>query len=133
MLEFYPAIRLFHISCVLLSGGLFILRGCLMLAGSAQANHALLRWLSYAIDSALLTAALMLVTLLHQYPFQQAWLTAKVLLLVIYIVLGVMALRRARSYRARAACFAAAVLVYLFMISIARAHDPLGALRSFVR
>jgi len=107
--------------------------GACLLAGSARANHALLRWLSYAIDSALLTAALMLVTLLHQYPFQQAWLTAKVLLLVIYIVLGVMALRRARSYRARAACFAAAVLVYLFMISIARTHDPLGALRSFVR
>lgn len=129
MPEFYPAIRLFHISCVLLSGSLFFLRGCLMLAGSPRANHVLLRWLSYAIDSALLTAALMLVTLLHQYPFQQAWLTAKVLLLVVYVVLGVFALRRARTYRGRALCFAAAVLVYLSIVSIARAHDPLGALR----
>ena len=132
MLEFYPAIRLFHISCVLLSGSLFLVRGCLMLGGSACANHGLLRWLSYAIDSALLTAALMLVTLLHQYPFQQAWLTVKVLLLVIYVLLGMLALRRARSYRVRAAAFASALLVYGFIISVARTHDPLGALRGLI-
>jgi uncharacterized membrane protein SirB2 len=129
MLEFYPQIRLFHISCVLLSGSLFCLRGLLMLAGSAQANHVVLRWLSYAIDSALLTAALMLMTLLHQYPLQQSWLTVKVLLIVFYVLLGAFALRRAKTYRVRATCFAAAVLVYLFVISVARAHDPLGALR----
>ncbi len=131
MLEFYPQIRLFHISCVLLSGSLFCLRGLLMLAGSAHANHLLLRWLSYAIDSALLTAALLLMTLLHQYPVQQSWLTVKVLLIAVYVVLGVFALRRGRTYRARARCFAAAVLVYLFVISVARAHEPLGALRAF--
>jgi uncharacterized membrane protein SirB2 len=132
MLELYPQIRLFHIGCVLLSGSLFCVRGLLMLGGSRYTNHVLLRWLSYAIDSALLTAALMLVTLLHQYPFQQAWLTVKLLLLVIYVLLGVMALRRARSFRARAACFAAAVLVYLFIVSVARAHDPLGVLRGLI-
>ena len=129
MLEFYPQIRLFHIGCVLLSGSLFALRGLLMLGGSRQANHPVLRWLSYVIDSALLTAALMLVTLLHQYPFQQAWLTVKVLLVVVYVVLGVGALRAAATYRGRASCFVAALLVYLFIISIARRHDPLGVLR----
>ena len=129
MLEFYSQIRLFHISCVLLSGSLFCLRGLLMLAGSAAANHVMLRWLSYAIDSALLTAALMLMTLLHQYPIQQNWLTVKVLLIVVYVVLGSFALRGARTYRARAGFFAAAVLVYLFLISVARAHDPMGVLR----
>jgi len=129
MLEFYPQIRLFHISCVLLSGSLFCLRGLLMLAGSAHANHLMLRWLSYAIDTALFSAALMLMTLLHQYPIQQNWLTAKVLLIAVYVVLGSFALRRGRTYRARAGCFAAAVLVYLLLISVARAHDPMGALR----
>ena len=47
-----------------------------------------LRYLSYTIDTVLLTAALMLATILHQYPFVHAWLTVKVLLLVVYIVLG---------------------------------------------
>jgi uncharacterized membrane protein SirB2 len=130
MLEFYPQIRLFHISCVLISGSLFCLRGLLMLAGSAHSDHVMLRWLSYAIDTALLGAALLLMTLLHQYPIQQNWLTAKLLLIVVYVVLGVFALRRGRTYRVRAGCFAAAVLVYLFVISVARTHDPLGVLRA---
>jgi uncharacterized membrane protein SirB2 len=129
LLEFYPQIRLFHISCALLSGSLFCLRGLLMLAGSAHANHLLLRWLSYVIDTSLFAAALLLMTLLHQFPIQQNWLTIKLLLIVAYVVLGSFALRRARTYRARAGCFAAAALVYLFVISVAREHDPLGALR----
>jgi uncharacterized membrane protein SirB2 len=130
LLELYPQIRLFHISCALLSGSLFCVRGLLMLAGSTHANHLLLRWLSYVIDTWLFAAALLLMTLLHQYPIQQDWLTIKVLLIVAYVVLGSFALRRARTYRARAGLFAAAVLVYLLVISVARAHDPLGALRA---
>jgi uncharacterized membrane protein SirB2 len=54
------------------------------------------------------------------------WLTAKVLLLVVYIVLGTFALRRARTKRTRAWCFFAAVAVFLFIVSIARAHHPGG-------
>lgn len=130
MPELYPQLRLMHVSFVLLSGGLFGMRGLLMLAGSRYVNDVMLRWMSYTIDSALLITAVMLMILLHQYPLQQAWLTAKVLLVLAYIVLGVYALRRGATYRARTLCFLAAVLVYLFVISVARAHDPLGALRA---
>ena len=126
MIEFYPQIKFAHVLCVILSGSLFAVRGSLMLAGSRVANHAALRYLSYAIDTTLLTAALMLVTILHQYPFVQAWLTVKVLLLVVYIVLGVFALRRGPTRAIRAACFLAAVAVYLFIASVAHAHDPRG-------
>jgi uncharacterized membrane protein SirB2 len=98
----------------------------MMLARSRFTDHLLLRWLSYAIDTTLLTAALMLVTILHQYPFVHAWLTVKVLCLVLYIVLGVFALRRGRTRAVRTACFAAALATYLFIISVAIAHNPLG-------
>ena len=54
------------------------------------------------------------------------WLTVKVLLLVVYIVLGSFALKRGRTPRVRAWCYAAALVVYLFIVSVARAHDPLG-------
>jgi len=67
--------------------------------------------------------------MLHLYPIAQGWLTAKVVLLVVYIVLGSLALRRAPTLRARAGCFAAAVAVYLFIAGIAVRHDPLGVLR----
>jgi uncharacterized membrane protein SirB2 len=76
----------------------------------------------------LLTAALMLATLLHQYPFVHAWLTVKVMLLVVYVVLGSFALKRGSTRGVRAWCFGAALLVYAFIVSVARAHDPRGAL-----
>jgi uncharacterized membrane protein SirB2 len=126
MLEFYPQIKFVHILCVALSGSLFFSRGLMMLAGSALTNHAVLRYASYAIDTTLLTAALMLTAILHQYPFVQSWLTAKVLLLVAYIVLGVFALRRGRTRPARLSFFLAALLVYVFIIGVAYMHDPRG-------
>lgn len=132
MIEFYPEIKAVHVGAVVASGGLFAVRGSLMLARSRLANHAALRWLSYAIDTTLLTAALMLVTILHQYPFVQGWLTAKVLLLVVYIVLGSLALKRARSRRAQVACFFAALSIFVIIASIARAHDPRGIFGALV-
>lgn len=128
MIEFYPQIKFVHVLCVVLSGSLFAMRGMLSLANSALVDHAALRFASYTIDTALLTAALMLAATLHQYPFAQAWLTAKVLLLVVYIVLGTFALRRARTRLARGICLIAALAILLFIASIAHTHNPLGVL-----
>ncbi|MEO7062938.1 MAG: SirB2 family protein [Dokdonella sp.] len=130
MIEFYAQIKLVHICAVIASGSLFGLRGLLMLARSRSGNHPALRYLSYAIDTTLLTAALMLVTILHQYPFVQAWLTVKVLLLVVYIVLGTLALKRGRTHAIQATCYFAALAVYLFIVSVAIAHNPWGVLAS---
>jgi uncharacterized membrane protein SirB2 len=126
MSEFYAEIKLVHVLCVALSGSLFTLRGTLMLAGSPIANQLLLRYASYAIDTTLLTAALLLTTILRQYPFVQGWLTVKVLLLTVYIVLGVFALRRGRTRLVRGVSFATALAVFLFIVSVAVAHDPRG-------
>jgi uncharacterized membrane protein SirB2 len=54
-----------------------------------------------------------------------------VLLLVVYIVLGSFALKRARDARLRLVCFLAALLSFAAIIAIARTHDPLGFLRPF--
>lgn len=128
MIEFYPQIRLVHITAVILSGLLFALRGSAQLLGAGWTMAAPLRYLSYAIDTTLLTAALMLATILRQYPFVHAWLTVKVLLLVVYIVLGSFALKRGATPAVRLWCFLAALAVYLFIVSVARAHHPLGFL-----
>lgn len=126
MIEFYPQIKFVHIAAVSLSGSLFMLRGWLMLARASFTNHAALRFVSYAIDTTLLTSALMLTTIVHQYPFVQAWLTVKVLLLVVYIVLGTLALKRGRTRAAQVTCYFAALFVFAFIVSVARAHDPWG-------
>jgi uncharacterized membrane protein SirB2 len=127
MAAWYLQILWTHIGCVIASGSLFFARGCMMLAGLPAANHVALRRISVAIDVLLLAAAITLTTIIHQYPFVQAWLTVKVLLLVVYIALGVFALRRGRTRAIRAICFGAALAVFLFIVTVARAHDPLGA------
>ena len=126
MIEFYPQIKMLHIASIMASGTLFTLRGLLMLFKAKIGNNIAVRVLSWTIDSTLLMTALMLITMLHQYPFVQAWLTVKVVFLVVYIVLGVFALRRGRSLRARALYFVAALAVFGFIYSVARAHHPLG-------
>jgi uncharacterized membrane protein SirB2 len=132
MIEFYPQIRSVHIAAVLLSGSLFFLRGLALHLGGRWAMAAPLRYLSYTIDTVLLTAALMLATILHQYPFVHGWLTTKVALLVGYVALGTYALKRGRTRTTRVACWIAALLVYAFMITVARAHHPLGVLATWI-
>ena len=126
MIEFYAQIKWVHVAAVIVSGTLFTLRGAGVLAGARWPMWTPLRYLTYTVDTALLTAALMLVTILHQYPFVNSWLTAKVCLLVVYIALGTFALKRARTLRARAWCYAAALAVFLFIVGIARTHSPFG-------
>jgi uncharacterized membrane protein SirB2 len=128
MLEFYPQIRWVHVAAVIASGSLFALRGAGVLLGARWPMWAPLRYLTYTIDTTLLTAALMLATLLQQYPFVHGWLTAKVWLLLVYVLLGTFALKRGRTPRIRAGCYVAALLVFGFIVTIARAHHPLGAL-----
>jgi uncharacterized membrane protein SirB2 len=126
MAAWYLQILWIHIGCVIASGSLFFTRGCMMLAGLPAANHIALRRISVVIDSLLLAAAIALTTIIHQYPFVQAWLTVKVVLLVVYIALGVFALRRGRTRAIRATYFAAAMIVFLFIVTVARAHNPFG-------
>ena len=126
MEAFYLEIKWTHVAAVIASGVLFALRGAAALAGMRWAMAAPLRYLSYGIDTVLLTAALMLATVLHQYPFVHHWLTVKVLLLLAYIVMGSYALKRAHTHTARLWFYLAAVAIYIYIVSVARAHHPLG-------
>ena len=128
MIELYLPLRHTHIACAILTVTLFVLRGGLMIADSPWQRNVVLRYLPHAVDTVLLTTALMLTTVIRQFPFSTGWLTMKVLLLVVYIVLGSIALKRGRTRRIRIAAFVAALLTDAFLLTVARAHDPLGIL-----
>jgi uncharacterized membrane protein SirB2 len=131
VIEFYAEIKLVHILSVVTSGLLFLIRGIAMGLGADWYMAAGLRYLSYTIDTILLTAALMLMTMLHQYPFVHGWLTVKVLFLVVYIVLGSFGLKRGATLRSRLSFWLAALLVYSFIISVAITKNPQGFLMYF--
>jgi uncharacterized membrane protein SirB2 len=84
------------------------------------------RRISYAIDTALLSAALLLLVILDTNPFVTAWLSVKIGLLLLYIVLGSLALKRAPTRGLRMVSLLAALLCLGFMLTVALAHHPLG-------
>jgi uncharacterized membrane protein SirB2 len=133
MLDVYPELRLVHIAAVITSGSLFLLRGMAILAGAGWASAAPIRYVTYTVDTVLLAAALLLMSVTRQFPFVHAWLTVKVLLVVAYIALGIFAFRKGRTPTTRLVGWIGALAIYGFIVTIARAHDPLGFLSEIVR
>lgn len=124
--NWYLTLKALHIGLVLLSGTVFALRGLAVLRGLSWAMARPLRLATYGIDTLLLSAGISLWWLLGLNPARELWLGVKLLLLLVYIVLGSLALKRARSQAARVAAYAAALACFAFMLSVARWHHPLG-------
>ena len=126
MLAFYPQIKLVHIAAVSASGAFFALRALGLLAGMRWPRMAPVRYLSYTIDTTLLTAAMMLLTILPGALYANGWLWVKLTLVTAYIVLGILAFRRNLRTSVRLALVVAAGLCFLQAYAIARFHHPLG-------
>lgn len=133
MLEFYPWIKLAHMYAALSSGAFFTLRALALLAGMRWPRATAVRYLSYGLDTVLLTAALMLLTILPAGLFANGWLLVKVCFVASYVVLGIAAFGPRRTSAARAILTGAALLCFLQVYGIARMHDPLGLLLYLAR
>ncbi|MFZ6741885.1 SirB2 family protein [Undibacterium sp. JH2W] len=121
----YLAIKHLHLTCVGLSGSLFLLRGFWRMRDSVLLNQRWVRIVPHLIDTLLLASALTLAVMSGQYPFQQNWLTAKLLALLLYIVLGTIALKRGKTPAIRTAAFAAAILTFAYIISVALSRQAI--------
>lgn len=113
-----------HVSCVAASYTMFFVRGIWMMRESPLLQTRWVRVLPHVVDSILLASALTMAFMLRQYPFVNGWLTAKVLALCCYIVLGVVALRRGRTLGTRISAWIAAQAVFLYIVAVALTHDP---------
>lgn len=124
----YLALKALHVGCAFLSIAGFAARGVLMFRGSPLLGRRWLRVAPHVVDTVLLASALSLTVLMDQYPFVQSWLTAKVLALVAYVVLGSIALKRGRTKEIRIVAFTLALAVAAYIVSAALTRDPLGFL-----
>lgn len=122
----YLILKHLHVSAVVVSGLGFFLRGLLMLKDSPLLQHRLLKVVPHVIDTLLLGSAIAMAVMSSQYPFAQPWLTAKFFGLVTYILLGTMALKRGRTKAQRALWFAAALLSFTYIVSVALTRSPWG-------
>lgn len=122
----YHLTKFVHELCALASFTLFALRGVWMLRDSPQLSRRWVKILPHGIDTLLLASAIALTLMLHQYPLTHAWLSAKLVALLVYIGLGLVALRYGKTKGVRAAAWIGAVAVFLYIASVALSHDPRG-------
>ena len=119
----YLDLKAAHVSFVILSLSLFLVRGLAMLQGRRMSSR-LWRILPPAVDSLLLACGIGLVLLLGLDPLRTPWLGVKLLGVVAYIALGIAAFRVPPPWRVW--LFASAVCLFGFIASVALTHDPRG-------
>jgi uncharacterized membrane protein SirB2 len=120
----YLALKQLHLTCVVLSGLGFLVRGWWMFNESEQLKSRLAKIIPHVVDTLLLGSALLLAYLSGQYPFAQGWLTAKFFGLLAYIACGTMALKRGKTKGTRVTFFFLAVLCYSYIVSVALTRSP---------
>ena len=120
----YGLLKHFHLATIAITLTLFVLRGVWMMADSPRLQARWVRIVPHVNDTLLLASGIGLAVLIHQYPLVHGWLTAKLLALILYIVLGTVALKRGSTRRTRIAAWIAALLVFGYMVAVAVTHDP---------
>lgn len=122
---YYSVLKQVHMSTAAISLGLFVLRGVWMLADSPSLRRTWVRTVPHVNDTLLLTSAVVMAVMSRQYPFVDAWLSAKVLALIAYIGLGTVALKRGRTKTIRTVAWLAALAVFSYIVSVAVTRQPL--------
>ncbi|MFK5913100.1 MAG: SirB2 family protein [Woeseiaceae bacterium] len=116
-------IKFIHMSTAFISITFFIIRGIWVFRDSPMdAKRLAKKWvkiLPHVNDTVLLISAIILAVGLHQYPFTHDWLTAKFIALLLYIVLGSFALKRAKEKRNKIIFFILAIFSFSYIVSVA--------------
>jgi uncharacterized membrane protein SirB2 len=121
----YGSIKILHLSFVLLSYGLFFLRGIWLLHNSPIMQQRWIKIAPHIIDTALLASAVTLATMLGVFPSNAPWLLAKIIALLAYIALGSVALKRGKTRTIKIGAWLAAQAVFLYIVLTALTHDPM--------
>lgn len=122
----YLTVKHLHILFAGLTITLFVLRGGFTVVAARPLIPRIWKVLPHIVDTVLLALGVWLAFMLRLNPFHVAWLGVKLLCVIAYIVLGVLAFRIKRPYWLRLALFVAAIAMFAFVVSIAVLHDPRG-------
>jgi uncharacterized membrane protein SirB2 len=120
----YVFLKNLHLTTIAVTLTLFVLRGAWMMMDSSLLQARWVRIVPHLNDALLLASGISLAVLMQQYPLIHGWLTAKFLALLLYIVLGTVALKRGKTKTRRIAAWLAALLIFGYMVAVAVAHDP---------
>lgn len=113
-----------HALFAVISGVSFFVRGIGHLRQQAWVQNKVVRIVPHVIDTGLLVTAIALLITLDISPLTD-WVLAKIIALVLYVFLGVMAFRIAKTVQTKAFYWGSALAVFAYMFAVAKAHSPL--------
>ena len=125
----YLLIRSLHTIAAIATIAGFVLRGYWMMRESAKLQHRLTRVAPHVVDTVFLASGIAMIWMLDLNPFAEAWLLAKFAGLILYIVLGTIALKRGPTLQIRVVAFASAVAVFAYVVGVAIAKSPASWIR----
>lgn len=127
----YLLVKNMHMGMAYLSISLFIFRSVLSVTESALLQTKLMKILPHVIDTFLLLFAGHLMVTIGQYPFVDAWLTAKLLALLAYIGVGTVAIKRGKTATIRLWASVIAVAIFGYIFGVAKTHNVMSWLAIF--
>ena len=125
-MSLFEYLKILHVGCAFFSVGGFALRGYWMLTGNPLLRRRPVRILPHVVDTLLLASAVGMLALWRLSPLQADWLLAKIFALLVYIALGMVALRFGRTRLVRVSAWLAAMTTAAYILSVAYSKNPLG-------
>ncbi|MEK6736755.1 MAG: SirB2 family protein [Pseudomonadota bacterium] len=120
----YAVLKMIHITSIIVSYLFFFLRGVWLIQDSQNLRQRWVKILPHVVDTILLTSAIALAIIIQQNPLSDSWLTAKVIGLLLYIGLGMIAMRFGKTRRIRIIAWIAAQCVFSYIVLVALTKNP---------
>lgn len=119
----YFAIKHLHVTSAVLSILFFIIRAYWSVSGSALLQGRVVKILPHVIDTVLLVCGVILAIIVGPW---QVWIWAKIVALVLYIGVGMIAIKRGKTPRSRAVAALIAIAIFFYIVGVAIHHDPMS-------
>ncbi len=121
----YIILKFIHLATAFISIAGFIIRGIWMIQASAILQRRWIRIAPHINDTVLLVSAIALVMITLQYPGPTTWINAKIAALLLYIILGTVALKRGKTKQIRIISGMLALLTFAYIVMVAISKNPL--------
>ena len=128
-MEMYLILKYVHVLAAIATISGFILRGFWMLQESEKLQHRVTKVAPHVVDTVFLLAGVGMIWLLHLNPLTQTWLLAKFAGLIVYILLGTIAIKRGSTKQLRTLAFVGAIAVFAYVGGVALTRSPLSWLQ----
>lgn len=123
-MTFYEFVKYIHVTAIILSISGFVARVYLKLNNFSGQHKYWFRKLPHNVDTLLLASALTMVYIMGINPLTTYWLAEKIIGLLLYIMLGMVALRWGKTRNIKIAAAVIAVMVFSYIVYVAHYKTP---------